>query len=226
MTTSWARIDKKFWDHRKTKQCSNGAIGLWAKANSWCRDNRSAGVIPLDIVLTLGSREEAEELVNANLWLKSTRGGLPVAVFKDYEEWNNDVEPDTEAGSLVRAVVPASHPTAVRKSLTTQASRLLAEGIDPEVVRAALKLWLAKSLSPSLLPSLASEAMKDAQRAATLRNVIGECLKSGQVSPLKAYGYMFTPPDPPDGLDVFQRRQFMSTAKRDWLNEIWEKVAA
>lgn len=224
--SEFGKIHRDFHSHRKVKQCSNGAIGLWAKANSWCRDNRSAGVIPLDDVLTLGSRDEAEELVNANLWLKSSRNGVPVAVFKDYGEWNNDVEPDTEAGNLVRAVVPESHPSAIRKQLSKQASQLLSEGIGPEVVEAALKLWLTKSLSPSLLPSLASEAMKDAQRAATLRNTIDQCIRDNAVSPLKPYGHIFTPPDPPDGLDVFQRRQFMNTAKRDWLLELKGKVAA
>ncbi|OYN81721.1 hypothetical protein [Mycolicibacterium sphagni] len=224
--SEFGKIHRKFWEHRKVKQCSNGAIGLWAKANSWCRDNRSAGVIPLDDVLLLGTREEADELVNAGLWLKGVRGDLPVAIFKDYEEWNDDVEPDTEAGNLVRRVVPASHPSVVRAQLVRQASSLLREGLDLGVVEAALKLWLTKSLSPSLLPSLASEAMKDAQRAATLRNTINECLKSGQVSPLKAYGFIFTAPDPPDGLDVEQRRAFMGGAKRDWLRELKERVAA
>lgn len=177
------------------------------------------------MVLELGTREEADELVTAGLWLKSLKGGLKVAVFKDYGDWNKDVEPDTEAGNLVRKVVPESHPSAVRNQLVRQASSLLAEGIDPAGVEAGLRLWLSKDLSPSLLPSLVSQAMKDTQRAASLRNTIRQCLESGQVSPLKPYGLVFVPPEPPDGLSVQDRRVFMDVEKRKWLNGLLERAA-
>lgn len=205
-------------------QCSNAAIGLWAKANSWCRDNRTAGVIPLDNVLAMGTREEADELVAANLWIKALRDGEPVAIFKDYEQWNDDVEPNTEAGNLVRKLIPASQPSAIRHQLVRQSSKLLSEGISPEIVEAALVIWLSKGLSPSLLPALASEALRDAERANTLRNTIAECLKTGQVSPLKAWGYVFEIPDAPPGLSVDERRAFMDNAKREWLNGIRKGV--
>lgn len=223
--SSYGRIDKGFHRHRKVQQCSNGAIGLWAKANAWCRDNRSAGVIPADVVLQLGTADEAAELVDANLWVKQNRAGQWVAVFKDYQEWNNDVEPDTEAGNLVRRVIPESHPSAVRTQLVRQASSLLSEGISPDIVEAGLKLWMTKDLSPSLLPSLTSQAMKEAQHAASLLNTIQECLKSGSVSPLRNYGYMFVPPDVPDGLSLEEWREFMEAEKLKWLNELLQKVA-
>lgn len=225
--SEFGKIHRKFWDHRKAKQAGNAALGLWAKANSWCRDNRSAGYVPREVALELGTFDEVGALLSANLWVKVFNGGGVIGFrFKDYEVWNDDVEPDTEAGNLVRAVVPESHPSAIRKQLSKQAAALLAEGIGPEVVEAALKLWLSKNLSPALLPSLASEAMKDAQRSATLRNAIDQCIKSNAVSPLKPYGYIFTPPDPPDGLGVEQRRAFMAQAKRNWLNDLRGKVAA
>lgn len=224
--SEFGKIHKKFHEHRKVKQCSNGAIGLWAKANAWCRDNRTAGVIPADIVLELGTAEEASELVAANLWVREQRGGAWVAVFKDYAAWNNDVEPDTAAGNLVRQAVPDSHPSAVRTQLTRQVASMLGEGIDPTVIEAGLRLWLSKDLSPSLLPALVSQAMKDAQRATTLRNTIRQCLESGEVTPLRSYGHLFVPPIPPDGLDVQERRLFMAAEKRKWLNNLLERVAA
>ncbi|QFG10299.1 hypothetical protein J4U00_gp071 [Mycobacterium phage DyoEdafos] len=223
----FGKIHRKFHEHRKVKQCSNGAIGLWAKANAWCRDTRSAGYIPRDIAETFGTQGEIGELIAARLWLKDMSGSACVGFrFNDYQHWNDDVEPDTEAGNLVRKVVPEAHPAAIRKQLAAQSAKLLAEGIDSEIVERALNLWLSKSLPVSFLPNLTSEAMKEAQRAATLRNTIGECLKSGQVSPLKAYGFIFTPPNPPDGLNVEQRRQFMDLEKRKWLRELWGRVAA
>lgn len=219
--SEFGKIHKKFHEHRKVKQCSNGAIGLWAKANAWCRDNRTAGVIPADIVLELGTTAEARELVAANLWVREQRGGGAwVAVFKDYAAWNNDVEPDTEAGNLIRKVVPESHPSAVRTQLTRQAATLLTEGIEPGVVEAGLRLWLSKDLSPSLLPSLVSQAMKEAQRATSLRNTIRQCLETGEVTPLRGYGHLFVPPIPPDGLSLEDRRAFMAAEKRKWLNNL------
>ena len=199
------------------KQCSNGANGLWAKANAWTRDARTAGYVPRPVVESLGTRDEIAELVDARLWIPDLRDGLYVGFrFNDYQHWNDDVEPETEAGLLVRKVVPAKHPAAIRKQLVTQSARLLSEGISGEVVERALNLWLSKSLSPALLPSLASDALREAERMATVRNTVAECMKSGRVVPLKDFGHIFTPPDPPDGLDVDQRRASMDRAKRAW----------
>lgn len=225
--SEFGKIHRKFWEHRKVKAVSNGAVGLWTKANSWSRDTRSAGYIPKDTALEFGSKAECDELLTARLWLPVLSEGVYVGFrFNDYQQWNDDVEPDTEAGNLVRKVVPEAHPSAIRHQLVKQSASLLREGIDPEVVERALALWLTKGLPPSLLPSLASEAMKDAQRAATVRNTIRQCLESGQVSPLKAFGFIFTPPNPPDGLDLAGRRAFMNGAKRDWLIGLQERIAA
>lgn len=223
--SEFGKIHRKFHSHRKVQQCSNGAIGLWAKANAWCRDNRSAGVIPSDVVLELGTAAEAAELVAANLWIRQLRDGVWVAVFKDYQEWNSDVEADTEAGNLVRKIVPESHPSAVRSQLVRQSYSLLKEGISADIVEAGLKLWLSKDLSPSLLPSLVSQAMKEAQHAATLRNTIQQCLQSGSVTPLRPYGYLFVPPDLPEGMSIEECREFMAVAKKEWLRSLLEKVA-
>ena len=225
--SEFGRIHREFWKHRKVEQCSNGAIGLWAKANAFTRDKRGGGYISREDILKLGTREEANELFAARLWKKVIREGEVIgAEFNDYEQWNDDVEPNTEAGKLVRKVVPESQPVVIRKQLSRQAADLLREGIDVGVVERALALWLTKGLSPSLLPSLCSEAMLEAQRAATLRNTIGDCIKTGQVSPLKAYGHIFVPPDAPPGLDLEARRQFMDAAKRRWLRDLQERVAA
>ena len=224
--SEFGKIHRKFWEHNKVQKCSNGAIGLWAKANAWCRDQRSAGYVPRVVAEDLGNRSEIDELVAARLWTAELRGGLYVGFrFNDYAHWNDDVEPETEAGNLVRQVVPAEQPSAIRKQLVRQVAALLSEGISQEVVARALALWLAKGLSPSLLPALVSEAMAEARRAATLRNTIDECIKCGVVSPLKAFGHVFTPPDPPDGLDVQSRREFMNVEKLKWLNALRVKVA-
>lgn len=224
--SEFGKIHRKFWDHPKAKQAGNAALGLWAKANAWCRDNRSAGFVPREVALELGTRDEANALVKAGLWRRVDKGGEFIGVrFNDYEQWNDDVEPNTVAGDLVRKTIPESHPVAIRKQLVRKTADLLREGIDIEIMERALNLWLAKDFGPGILPNLVSEAQKEARRAATLRNTITECLKTGQVSPLKAYGYIFSPPVPPDGLDVDQRRVWMDGAKRDWLNDLRKRVA-
>lgn len=215
------RIHRKFWDHPKAKAAGNAACGLWARINSWCRDNRTAGYIPSTTALELGTQDEIDALVRERLLLQTNHGYR----MKDYEEWNDDIEPDTVAGDLVRETVPEQHPSAIRKQLARKAAELLTEGIDREVVKRALVLWTTKALSPSLLPSLASEAMKESQRSQSLRSVMRECWKSGQVTPLKPFGYVFTPPDFPDNCtDPEDRRAFMLAAKRKWLTELAERV--
>ena len=93
------------------------------------------------------------------------------------------------------------------------------------MVKRGLILWTTKSLSPSLLPALVSEAMKETQRTQTLKSVMREAWKTGQITPLKAYGYVFTPPDfPDDCVEPADRREFMRTAKRKWLTELAERV--
>ena len=224
--SEFGRIDKSFWDHPKVKQAGNAAIGLWAKANAWTRDKRSGGFIPRETALELGTFEEVGALINAGLWLKVfDEQGVIGFKFKDYDHWNDDVEPDTQAGNLVRRVIPKAQPVAIRQQLVRRSAELLKEGIDPEIVERALNIWLTKGLGPSLLPNLVSEAMSEARRAATLRNTVTECIKTGQVSPLKQFGFIFTPPDAPEGLDVNQRRAFMARAKQQWLNQVRERAA-
>lgn len=221
MTTAWARVDPKFWDHPKVKQCSNSAIGLWVKANAFCRDQRSGGFISREDILTLGSLDDAKELLAANLWIKEPNG----ARFKDYDHWNDDVEPDTEAGRLVQEHIPSGYPSAVRRELVRQASRLVVEGIDRDVIAGALQLWLTKKLGPSLLPSLCSDVMRERETSLSLKNTLRACIKDGTVVPLKGYGMIFDPPVPPAGLSVGDRRKFFEAAKIKWLREQWEKVA-
>ncbi|SKL37398.1 Uncharacterised protein [Mycobacteroides abscessus subsp. massiliense] len=211
------RIHRKFWNHDKAKAAGNAALGLWARANSWCRDHRKAGYVPAPDALEMGTQAEIDALVNARLWVKTQHGYR----FHDYEHWNDDVEADTLAGDMVREVVPASHPSAIRKQLVRQATALLAEGIDRDIVKRALGLWCAKDLSPSLLPNLASEAMKEAQRSQNVMNVLRDCWRSGKVTPLKQFGYVFTLPDIPDDVD---RDVFIHQAKRDWMLRIRERI--
>jgi hypothetical protein len=65
------------------------------------------------------------------------------------------------ARSLVKAVIPNDYPADERGKLAHHAGRLLDEGTEPNLVEAALQLWLTKPhAGPALLPSLVSEVLK------------------------------------------------------------------
>lgn len=69
----------------------------------------------------------------------------------------------TPGADLVRAVVPKGHPSATLTSLRIQASELIHQGAETDVVRAALQLWCDKpgvGIGRTILSSLYSEAIK------------------------------------------------------------------
>lgn len=69
----------------------------------------------------------------------------------------------TPGADLVRAIIPAEHPDAVRTALRLRASELINRGTPTETVAAALRLWLTKpNLGPNTLPALVSEVIKTA----------------------------------------------------------------
>ncbi|MDH6283134.1 hypothetical protein [Prescottella agglutinans] len=62
---------------------------------------------------------------------------------------------------LIREVVPKTFPQATKTGLALQAGQLLHAGTEPDVVREALELWMAKpNAGPGLLPHLAADALK------------------------------------------------------------------
>jgi hypothetical protein len=190
---------------------------LWTICNSWSRDNRTAGFIPDDFVSE--SPDVAKKLVEAGLWLR-VEGGYR---FKDWSEWNSDEHPKTTAAKLVRDVVPPGHPADVLHKLTQEVSDLLIEGIEFGVVKAALKLWLAKSnAAPSWLPMLVSDVVRKGgggERDSALR----EAWKTGDLAPLQRYGLVFTAPDMPiEVKTVEEAKLFMLQSKRKWIERVKE----
>jgi len=62
---------------------------------------------------------------------------------------------------LVRDLIPAEHPQAVRTGLAVQVATLLGGGTPEADARQALQLWLSKpALGPGILPSLVSEVIR------------------------------------------------------------------
>lgn len=69
----------------------------------------------------------------------------------------------TPGADLVRQIVPKGHPPATLTSLRIQASELIHQGAETDVVREALQLWCDKpgvGIGRTILSSLYSEAIK------------------------------------------------------------------
>lgn len=78
----WFKVDDKFWSHRKIRALSSDAISLWVRAGSYCGDHLTDGIVePSDIAFIGGEISDAEELVDAGLWLRHERG----YVFHEWE---------------------------------------------------------------------------------------------------------------------------------------------
>ncbi len=217
--SDWGRIHHKLHDHPKTHVAGLSAMGLWTICNSWSRDNRTAGFIPDHLHFVTDQTDLAERLVEAGLWIKVEDGYR----FKDWDEWNADENPKTTAAKLVHESIPPGHPNDVVQKLAQQVSNLLVEGIEYGVVRAALKLWLAKdNAAPSWLPMLVSDVVRKngtGERVAALR----DAWKTGDLLPLQRYGLVFTPPDVPHTITAVEdAKAFMLAAKRAWIEQVRE----
>ena len=214
----WARLHQKFDQHPKVQQVSLAAVGLWTLCNSRSRRNRTSGSVPRDWVAD--HLEQANELVEAKLWLRDGDNFR----FNDWADWNADENPRTTSAKLVSSVIPQGHPDDVIAKLTKETSDLLVEGIEYEVVKAALKLWLGKSnAAPSWLPMLVSDVIRQggyAERDAALR----EAWKTGDLKPLARFGLVFTPPDLPMSITtVSEAKAWMFERKREWIVQVREQ---
>ena len=72
------------------------------------------------------------------------------------------------AWAVIRDVIPAEHPQAVRTELALQVSTLQKSGTDTTTISEALGLWLKKpTLGPRALPLIVSEVLKRREGAGT-----------------------------------------------------------
>ncbi|MCA1007416.1 hypothetical protein LCL87_16995 [Rhodococcus hoagii] len=116
----------------------------------------------------------------------------PLAPAEDRPGAN--VRPD--AWKLIREAVPNTFPQATKTALALQAGQLLKAGTEPDIVREALKLWMAKpNAGPGLLPHLAADALKARTRTSTPKR---------DAATEKALGWLALAPDLEPGDDPHQ----------------------
>lgn len=91
----WFNVDDGFAFHRKAVLAGNSAIGLWARAGSWCAKELTDGFVPDHMVPTMGTRHQADKLVRSGLWQRDDlRGGF------QFHEWSEDGRNPTRADVL------------------------------------------------------------------------------------------------------------------------------
>lgn len=82
---AWARVDDGWWSHPKVMDLSLPARGLWVSALSWSCHQRK-DIVPVRFLAIVGaSLSDADELVEAGLWL-SVEGGWRIHDWSQYQE--------------------------------------------------------------------------------------------------------------------------------------------
>jgi hypothetical protein len=96
----WFKVDDKFHDHRKARRAKKAAIGVWVLAGSWCMDNLTDGFVPESVLNRWGSRRDATQLCQANLWETAEKDGEKGWQFLNWTEFQPskaEVESEREA---------------------------------------------------------------------------------------------------------------------------------
>ena len=81
---TYFKVDDGIWGHPKFALLSNDAVALWTMAGSWCGRYQTDGHLPFQsLALVRGSKQAAQELVDAGLWLTTPDGYL----FHDWDHY-------------------------------------------------------------------------------------------------------------------------------------------
>lgn len=84
----WFRLDDDFHSHPKVRDAGNCAVGLWVRCGTYAAHYLTDGYVAGDIAGELGSRREADRLVDAELWVPNGAG----FIIPDYLEYNPSAE--------------------------------------------------------------------------------------------------------------------------------------
>ena len=86
---TWFKADDGFYDHPKFLKLSNAAVGLWAKAGSWCGRYLTDGVIPASQVKVLkGTANQVSALIEVGLWVETELdSGAKAYRFHDWDDY-------------------------------------------------------------------------------------------------------------------------------------------
>ena len=93
----WFKVDDKFHSHPKVMELTPSAVGLWTLAGAWCADYLTDGAIRSGQIRRLGgSEDEAQQLVDAGLWI-ATDEGWQFSDWTEYQPTREAVESERKA---------------------------------------------------------------------------------------------------------------------------------
>lgn len=92
----WFKVDDNLAFHQKTLAAGNAAMGLWVRAGSWSGQTLSDGFVPDEMVKQLGTRSQAEKLVEVGLW-RRLKTGFAFHEWDERQPTKAQVEADREA---------------------------------------------------------------------------------------------------------------------------------
>jgi len=94
----WFQVDDAFHGHPKVLELSLPAVGLWTLAGSWCANYLTDGEITLRAIGRLGGSEKnAQELVDAGLWIPSEVETFQFKDWVDYQPLKAEIEAERDA---------------------------------------------------------------------------------------------------------------------------------
>lgn len=101
---AWFKVDDGFYDHPKVEELPNAAVGLWAKAGTWCAKHETDGVIPATRVKALkGTASQIRALIECGLWGETTtNSGAKAYSFRDWFDYQPSREEREEERQLWR----------------------------------------------------------------------------------------------------------------------------
>ena len=207
------RIYRDLWRHPKRDGLSWEALGVWAHFISWTKDNRTKGFVPHNELK--GLEIQAKELAQHVMW-DEVDGGYQYHDYLDRNPEDLKLSDKASARYLVDTKLP-DHPDAVRTQLTGEVIKLIQDGTQTIHILAALDKWQKKdSAPPSWLPLFVSDAIRSPEHH--LDALLYEVRESGEISRLKEFGFTFPAPDVPPELQGQNRRDYVTKAKRDWVD--------
>lgn len=121
----WFRVDDGFHSHPKALATSLAARGLWVTAGSWSSSHLTDGVVPDQVLASLGGTPElAAELVAAGLWRRRRQS----YVFHEFlsrnpsrEAVENERKAAAERQRRRREAMPSRRDTAVTHAVSSPA---------------------------------------------------------------------------------------------------------
>lgn len=94
----WFKVDDNLGFHHKVVAAGNPAMGLWVRAGSVCAQQLTDGFVPDHMAATLGTKAQAEKLVQVGLWDR-VENGYTFHGWAERQPSKADVEAERAAAS-------------------------------------------------------------------------------------------------------------------------------